>query len=294
MTVADEIKASFRKGSALTRIIYINLAVFVLVNLVEVGFFLAGRHGIYYEKFLLFLALPADLDTLAGRPWTLVTYMFLHKNFIHILVNILWLYWFGRVFLEYLDGKKLIGIYLLGGISGGLLFIAVFNLFPVFRSDVFLSYALGASASVMAVVFAIAVYTPNYIFHLLFIGRVKIIYIAIAGFLVTSLIDFSTNTGGKIAHIGGALFGYLYILRYRQGRDMTRWVNRLLEWLVSVFKPRSSIRVTHRKPETDIDYNKRKAAEQKEIDRILDKIAKSGYGSLSAQEKEILFKQSNK
>jgi membrane associated rhomboid family serine protease len=293
MAIIDEIKASFRSGSSLVKLIYINLAVFVIVNLVEVVYFLVNRHELY-SNFLLQLALPADLDILVTRPWTLITYMFLHKSFIHILFNLLWLYWFGRVFLEYLDGKKLVGVYILGGLTGGLLFVGAYNLFPVFSGQASLAYALGASASVMAIVIAISVYVPNYIFHLLFIGRVKIIYIAIVGFLVTSVFDFSINTGGKIAHIGGALFGYLYILRYRQGKDMTRGLNRILEWMVSLFKPRPKIRVTHRKTETDLDYNQRKADEQKEVDRILEKIAKSGYGSLSAGEKETLFRQSKK
>lgn len=293
MAITDEIKASFKSGNSLVRLIYINLAVFVIVNLVEVVYFLINRHALY-SNFLLRLALPADLQILATRPWTLITYMFLHKSFLHILANILWLYWFGKVFLEYLDDKKLVGVYLLGGISGGLLFIMAFNLFPVLSNDLTLAYAMGASASVMAIVIAISVYVPNYIFHLLFAGRVKIIYIAIVGFLVTSLFDFSINTGGKIAHIGGALFGYLYILRYRQGKDMTRGVNRILEWLFSVIKPKPKIRVTHKKSETDLDYNKRKAEEQKEVDIILDKIAKSGYGSLSSKEKETLFRQSKK
>jgi len=293
VAIVDEIKASFKSGSNLVKLIYINLAVFVLVNIVEVVYFLLARHELY-SNFLLQLALPADLGILATRPWTLITYMFLHKNFIHILVNILWLYWFGRVFMEYLDGKKLVGVYLIGGIAGGLLYITAFNFFPALSNQVSLAYALGASASVMAIVISIAVYVPDYTFYLLFFGKVKIIYIAIIGFLITSVFDFSINTGGKIAHIGGALFGYIYILRYRKGKDMTRGISRLLEWFFSLLRPRPKIRVTHRKSETDLDYNKRKAVEQEEIDHILDKIAKSGYNSLSSNEKEILFKQSEK
>jgi membrane associated rhomboid family serine protease len=293
MAIIDEIKRSFRTGSALTRLIYINLAVFAIVNLVEVFYFLLNRHAAYPD-FLLLFAVPADLGRLAIRPWSLVSYMFLHKNFLHILFNLLWLYWFGRVFLEYLDAKKLVGVYLLGGLSGAILYIAAFNLFPVFSQQIGLSYALGASAAVMAIVIATATYVPNYSMHLLFIGRVKIIYIAIIGFLVTSVFDFSINTGGKIAHIGGGLFGYLYILRYKQGKDMTRGINRLLEGIFSFFRPKPKIRVTHRKTSTDMDYNRRKVDEQKEVDRILDKIAKSGYSSLSASEKEILFRQSKK
>jgi hypothetical protein len=127
-----------------------------------------------------------------------------------------------------------------------------------------------------------------------FLGRVKVIYVAIAALILSTLIDFPKNPGGMLSHLGGAVFGYLYIVRYKQGKDMTRGINRLLEQLFSLFRPRPKIRVTHRKSETDIDYNTRKADEQKEVDRILDKIAKSGYSSLSSKEKEILFRQSKK
>jgi membrane associated rhomboid family serine protease len=245
-------------------------------------------------KFLLLLALPADLANLASKPWTLITYMFLHKNFLHILFNMLWLYWFGNIFLQYLDEKKLFGIYLFGGLSGGILYIATYNLFPVFAGELGNSHAMGASAAVMAIVIATAVYRPDYYLNLMFIGPVKIIYVALVGFIVTSLFDFSINTGGKIAHIGGALFGYLYIWRYKKGKDLTRGLNMFLDWFFGLFKPGSRIKVTHRRYEDDMDYNRRKKDEQAEIDRILDKIAKSGYDSLNSKEKELLFRQSKK
>ena len=293
MSIIDEIKESFRKGSTLTRLIYINLAVFILVNLVEAVFFLSNIHG-RFPIFMSYLAVPADTSLLIQRPWTLITYMFTHKGFIHILFNILWLFWFGKVFLEYFDGKKLVGVYLLGGLAGAILYIISFNLFPVFSQDLSRSIAMGASASVTAVIVAIAAYVPNYNWNMMFLGRIKIVYIAIAVILLSSLIEFSENAGGKIAHIGGALFGYLYTIRYKQGKDMTRGLNRFLEKLFAMLKPKPKIRVTHRKAETDMDYNKRKSDEQKDVDRILDKIAKSGYSSLSAKEKEILFRQSEK
>ncbi len=293
MSIIDEIQESFRKGSILTRLIYINLAVFILVNLVEAVFFLSNIHG-RFPIFMSYLAVPADTSLLIQRPWTLITYMFTHKGFIHILFNILWLFWFGKVFLEYFDGKKLVGVYLLGGLAGAILYIISFNLFPVFSQDLSRSIAMGASASVTAVIVAIAAYVPNYNWNMMFLGRIKIVYIAIAVILLSSLIEFSENAGGKIAHIGGALFGYLYTIRYKQGKDMTRGLNRFLEKLFAMLKPKPKIRVTHRKAETDMDYNKRKSDEQKDVDRILDKIAKSGYSSLSAKEKEILFRQSEK
>ena len=293
MPILDEIKDSFRKGSTLTRLIYINLAVFILVNLALIVLFLANKQELF-PLVLDQLAVPADLTMLAHRPWTLITYMFTHKGFIHILFNLLWLYWFGKEFLEYFDGKKLVGVYLLGGLVGAFVYIACFNLLPVFSRDVHVAIALGASASIMAVAIAISTYVPNYYWNLLFIGRVKIIYVAIGVFVLSSLIEFSENTGGKLAHIGGAAFGYLFTLRYKRGKDMTRGLNNLLEKLFGLFRPKPKIRVTHKRNETDLEYNQRKAEEQKEVDRILDKIAKSGYGSLSAREKEILFRQSNK
>ncbi len=292
MSIADEIKQTFKSGSSLTRLIYINLAIFLIVNIVEIFYFILNRHE-SYSAFLLTFAVPADLHLLIRKPWTLITYMFLHKNFLHILFNLLWLYWFGRIFLEYLDGKKLVGVYLLGGLSGAFLYVLVYNIFPVFFKQLELSYALGASAAVMAIVISISVYVPDYAVNLLFVGRVKIIYIALIGFLVTSVFDFSINTGGKIAHIGGALFGYLFTLQYRKGRDLTRGLNRFLSAFFGIFKPKPKVTVTHRKSESDYDFNKRKKEEQIEIDRILDKIAKSGYDSLTKQEKELLFRQSN-
>jgi len=291
MSIIDEIKQTFKSGSNLTKLIYINLVIFLLVNVVEIFYFLLNRHD-SYSAFLLTFAVPADLHLLIRKPWTVITYMFLHKNFLHILFNLLWLYWFGRIFLEYLDGKKLVGVYILGGLSGAFLYILAYNIFPVFFKQLEMSYALGASAAVMAIVISISVYVPNYSVYLMFVGRVKIIYIAIIGFLVTSLFDFSINTGGKIAHIGGALFGFLFILQYRKGRDLTRGLNRFLDAITGLFKPKPKVTVTHRKTENDYDYNKRKKEEQVEIDRILDKIAKSGYDSLTKQEKEILFRQS--
>jgi membrane associated rhomboid family serine protease len=291
MSIVDEIKQTFKSGSSLTRLIYINLAIFLIVNIVEIFYFILNRHD-SYSAFLLTFAIPADIHLLIRKPWTLITYMFLHKNFLHILFNLLWLYWFGRIFLEYLDGKKLVGVYILGGLSGAFLYILVYNIFPVFFSQLKLSYALGASAAVMAIVISIAAYVPGYSVYLLFFGRVKIIYIAIIGFLATSVFDFSINTGGKIAHIGGALFGYLFTLQYRKGRDITRGLSRFLSGVFGLFKPRSKVSVSYRKSDTDYDFNKRKKDEQIEIDRILDKIAKSGYDSLTKEEKELLFRQS--
>ena len=294
MSIWEDIKASFREGSALIRLIYINVGVWLGVNILWIILFLSGvaaPTGII----LRWLAVPAYLPSLLTHPWTVITYMFTHQGFLHILFNLLWLYWFGIIFLQYFDTRKLVGVYVMGGLTGALFFIAGFNLFPAFREVLPASIALGASASVMALVIATAVYVPDYTVYVFLIGPVKIKYIALVSFILTTLVDFSSNTGGKFAHLGGALYGYLFVVQYRRGKDMTRILNRLLDTLASLFKHRrKKIHVAYRRPADDIEYNRQKAYEQKEIDRILDKISKGGYDSLTKKEKEILFRMSNK
>jgi membrane associated rhomboid family serine protease len=293
MAIIDEIKESFKKGSVLTRLIYINLAVFVTVKLIQVLFFLFnfGEAG---TLVIGWLAVPASLSELLSRPWTIFTYMFLHEGFLHILFNILWLYWFGRIFLEYLDGRKLLGVYILGGLAGAALYILAFNLFPAFEQILPVSRALGASAAVLAVVISISVYVPNYTIYLLFLGPVKLKYIA-AFMIVLDIISISgSNAGGHIAHLGGAIFGWFFIMQYKKGRDITRGINDLVIRSSGLFQRKSKLKVEYRKTKNDYEYNKQKVMKQQHIDDILDKISKSGYESLTREEKEILFKVSKK
>ena len=294
MNIIDEIKESFRKGNVLHKLIYLNLGLFLTVQIVRIILFLSDSYGLF-EDFLNYLAVPANLDVLARRPWTLVTYMFLHVDFIHILFNLLWLFWFGTVFIQELGLKKLLSTYLLGGLAGGLLYVIFYNVFPVFDQVRENSIALGASASVMAVVVAAATYQPNKRMHLILIGPVRIVYIALVMFIFTSLVDFSVNTGGKIAHIGGAFMGFLFAYYYKQGKDISRGFDRMMDRMATWFKPgKQKMKVTHKRSANDIEYNKEKADEQKDIDAILDKISKGGYDSLSSKEKELLFKMSDK
>jgi membrane associated rhomboid family serine protease len=293
MGIWDEIKLTFRNGSNLTRLIYINIAVFVLLTIVAVIGFLLNDTFISGKALDLF-SVPASFNALILRPWTLITYMFAHKDIWHILFNMLWLYWFGRIFLEYLDGRKLVAVYLLGGICGALVYILSFNIFPVFTGIVADSVAIGASASVMAVVIAIAAYVPDYTINLLLLGRIKIKYMALGIFILTSILDFSVNSGGKLAHIGGAFFGYFYIMNLKHGHDIGKGINRIIDFFATLFKPRKKLRVTHKKVADEFEYNKIKAEHQKRINRILDKISKGGYDSLTREEKETLFKESQK
>ena len=210
-------------------------------------------------------------------------------------MNLLWLYWFGTIFIQELGLKKLLSTYILGGLAGGLLYILFYNVFPVFGDVKAASIALGASASVMAVVIATATYQPERRMNLIFIGPVKIVYIALIMFIFTSMVDFSVNTGGKIAHIGGALMGFLFAYYYKRGKDISKGFDRLMDGMATWFKPgKEKMKVTYKRPSDDIEYNKQKKEEQKEIDQILDKISKAGYDSLTAREKELLFKMRDK
>jgi membrane associated rhomboid family serine protease len=285
-------------------LIYINLAVFIVVKALYVLFFLfmpsigdLHTRSMYFQQNILkFLMLPADLSVLLYRPWGVISYMFLHFEFLHILFNLLWLFWFGRIFLKYLNQRQLLTTYLLGGIAGAFLFIFAYNVFPGLIPEMTTAQALGASASVTAIVMAVSFYAPNYTVYLPFVGPVKIKYIAVF-FVITDILQIaSENAGGHIAHLGGAFYGYLFAMQLKRGRDLGKFFGRLADLISGLFKPRKNMKVAYRKAATrkdDLDYNKSKVEHQKEIDRILDKIAKSGYDSLSKNEKETLFKMSN-
>lgn len=288
MSISSEIKESFKEGSSLTKIIYINLAVFVIYNLIRAIYFIGGAP--IGNSLAQYIAVPAETSGLISRPWTIFTYMFFHEEFLHILFNMLWLYWFGMFFLEYMSQRKLVGIYIMGGLAGAALYILAFNLLPVFSNILPMAFALGASASVLAIVVAISTLMPNLSINLLFIGSVKLKYLALFSVLLDIISIPVSNPGGHIAHLGGALFGYLYIVFSRQGIDLVKPITWIFDIISRKRQPRSHLKVNYRKADTDFDYNKRKVEQHASIDKILDKIAKSGYDSLTKEEKDTLFK----
>ncbi len=290
MSIGDEILRTFKSGGAMVKLIYINLAVFLGINIIYVVFFLLGipKDSV---GLIQWLAVPAWLPNLAARPWTLITYMFTHENFLHILFNLLTFYWFSIIFLSYFDDKKLLNVYILGGITGAIFYIVAYNAFPAFSSALPASYALGASASILAIMIAISTYVPNYSVYLVFIGPIKLKYLAIFFIFIDILSIPAGNAGGHIAHLGGAFFGWMFTLQYKRGGDITKWFGKIMDWLFSLFKRRQHIKVTYRRaPADDMEYNKIKIERQSEIDRILEKISKGGYESLSKEEKDTLFK----
>lgn len=293
MSIWEEIKSTFRHGSALTRLLYVNGGIFLVVKLLEMVSVIATKSTVYADTFLSWLSVPAALPELTGKFWTPFTYMFLHQGFIHFIFNLLWLYWFGKIFLHFLDQRKLVAVYILGGLTGALFFVGFFNIVPAFRESVSATSALGASAAVMAIVTTIAVWAPEYEIMLFLIGRIRLKYLALIMFLLTTVFDFSVNTGGKVAHLGGALLGLIYAVSLRKNVDLGKGVNAVIDMMATLFRPRPKIRVTHRKPpRDDHQYNRVKAEKQEEINLILDKISKGGYDSLTAEEKKRLFSES--
>ena len=241
-----------------------------------------------------YLQLPAFPYFLLHKPWTIITYMFTHYSFLHILFNMLWLYWFGKIFLFYFNGRQLGGLYIIGGIAGALLFILSYNIFPYFEDNVIFSSLVGASASVMAIVFAISFYQKDYAIDLLFFGRIKLLYLALFTIAIDMLTITSGNAGGHIAHIGGALTGIGFASLIKNGKDITNSINKVIDVIVNLGKKRPKMKVTYKRPETDYEYNTRKQQETETIDRILDKLKHSGYESLSSEEKKRLFDASKK
>jgi len=296
--IFNEIKASFQRGSMLNRLIYVNLGVFLLFMIIGVlGFLFATKVSIA-EWFML----PADLSKIVTKPWSLITYMFLHTSFLHILFNMIWLYFGGRIFLEYLNNRKLLSTYLLGGLAGGLLYILAFNALPVFQDILPVSKALGASASVLAILIAIATYVPNYTVRLFVLGDVKLKYIAIFSVAMDVISIPSGNAGGHIAHLGGALFGYLYASQLKNGKNISagfeRFLDRFFNWISSLGTKSPRMKPVYKSTSgeskkyntrSDSAYHANREVRQKRMDEILDKIKDSGYESLSADERKFLF-----
>lgn len=301
----ERIKIFFSKREALPGLILANIVIWLVMILIRNFAFLfaspeSASMGTYKSQMTGWLmnafAVSANTGVLIERPWTLITYMFLHIDFFHILFNMLWLWWFGAIFIQYLSQRQLLGTYFFGGLAGALLYIVAFNFFPVFSIARESAVALGASASVLAIVVAIAFYVPDYTVHMLFLGQMKIKYIAIITIAIDLLMINSGNAGGHIAHLGGAIWGFAFS-RMIPGFDPTRFFDIFYKNKFKFTTPGRKTRFkVHKggKPLTDDEYNKQKIMRQQRIDGILDKISKSGYESLTKDEKELLFSSSQK
>ena len=251
------------------------------------------------SSWLQYLELPAWMPLFLSQPWTLLTYMFLHVGALHLLFNMLWLYWFGQLFLSFYSARHFRGLYILGGLCGGLFYMLAYNVFPYFASYVYGSFLLGASASVLAIVVATAVREPEYRVNFMFVGAVRLKYVALFMVVTDLLFMTSGNGGGHIAHLGGALAGWWFALGLQKGRDITRWINQVFDWFSGGMKfkrpaKKPKMKVERGGKSADYDYNAQKKRQSEEIDRILDKLKKSGYASLTTEEKKRLFDASKR
>lgn len=278
---------AFHSGNPLYLFIALNILVFLSIHLLG----LITTFNVVppsWDGFMLrALRLPADFFGFLFKPWTMVTYMFTQVAFFHLLFNLLWLFWMGQIFLDFLNKKQFIFVYLAGGIAGAIVFLLSYNLIPSFADDRFARALIGSSASVSAIIFATATLLPDYSIRMLFFGNVKLKYLALV-FIVLDILGIGgSNAGGSIAHIGGALFGVLYILQLQRGRDLSQFFS---------FSRRIKLKVIRNKsvPENNAKSKNQqiRAVEQQEIDKILDKISQNGYESLSKAEKDLLFKAS--
>lgn len=291
-----EIKNTFSPtGKMVSRLIVINIVLFLVLRVTDLIAFLSAsdftiQSLISYPYFIL--ALPSGLSNLLTHPWTLITYGFTHFELFHLVFNMLWLFWIGSILTEYLGNKKILPVYMMGSWFGGALYILFYNIFPYFSNVVDQSSCIGASAGIMAIILAAAVLLPDYSI-IIFIWPIRLKWLAaiFVGIDIIS-ISFDGNPGGHIAHLGGALFGYIYIASYRNGTDLSLWFNNVADSIISVLSGRKKMKVTYSSTSSRSYERKKDIDKQKKIDSILDKISKSGYESLSAEEKEILFKES--
>lgn len=295
----DEFKNAFsRHNNAHVQLILINAAVFLFLVVLFVISTIGDLEPVFDFVRSIF-SIPPRFSDFIQRPWTFITYAFAHDwtGILHILFNMLALYWFGKLIIEYLGNDKLVAIYVLGAMAGSTIYLLMFNTVPFFMERTNFPGMVGASAAVFAVMVAAATLLPNYTFFLLFFGPVRIKYIALVYIVLSFIGTVGPNDGGNLAHLGGALIGFVYIKQLQVGVNWGGWITSTLEWIKSLFQPRANVKVTYRKAEPS--PSKKKAAgstraTQEEIDDILDKISDKGYESLTKDEKEKLFNASKK
>ena len=302
----DELKRQWHSGGMTVRLILINVSVFLLLLAVQLVLLLmvAGGNGALAEALrdeyvTQWLRSTADMHVLLYRPWTVITYMFTHTGLGHIFWNMLMLYFGGRYFEDLLGGRRLLGNYILGGLAGFVLYALLANFMPALNGGPEGSAIIGASAGVISVFVGIATYRPQLLVNIILIGPVKLMYVA-AFFVLLDLTGI--GTGDRVAHeahIGGALFGFLAAMQLKRGTDWSLGFVNGLEKLLSMLRLKRGSRLRVEKKfsranvHSDTAYNTAKKEKQARVDAILDKISRSGYDSLSKEEKDLLFKAGN-
>lgn len=285
MSFINNIKSRYKSGSIVEKLIYINLAIFIFT------LFVAVFQGLYKGEINLIVkwfSLEDTFTTLLSKPWTIITYGFLHDGFLHILLNIITLYFIGNLFIEYFTQKQLLTFYILGTFFGGIFFLLSHNYFPLFEGKS--SILVGASAGVSAIFIGITTHIPNYQLKVKFIGFVKLWHFAAIWVGLDILALSGENAGGHFAHLGGAIFGFLYVSQASSKKEKTIW-NKVSALFKIKKKP---LKTVYKSPKKKEAPNQKEILNQEQINAILDKISKSGYDTLTKTEKEFLFKQGRK
>ncbi len=302
-SILEDFKQAFKTGNILNQLIVINVVVFVLFGVVGVFMQLSGADALY-QRIYYYLSLPSSPDQILYQPLSFVTYMFMHQGIFHILWNMLFLYWFGKLVTGYLGQNKVLGLYVFGGLMGGLLYVLAYNILPFYAPVAANSTLVGASGAVLAVVVGAATFQPNFTVHLFLFGPIKIKYIAAFVVLSSFFRITGSNAGGEIAHLGGALMGYVIISQLQKGNDWSKPVVQFIAWVKSFFVRQPKIYVSYKNkeeskktwrkkaPSSTGSTKKKTATPQAEIDAILDKISEKGYDALSKEEKQKLFNAS--
>jgi membrane associated rhomboid family serine protease len=284
-SVVEDLKYKFLQRDSLWVIIIICASVFFFDKTLHlVGLIIGSSDTSFFLK--QYFSLPLSLDFIY-KPWTFFSYIFLHAGLFHLGINMLMLFWFGNIYQLYLGNKFFTKVFIGGGLTGGMLALLAYLYLPFLKNSNTL--LVGASAGVEAIVFASAAINPEHELRLLLFGRVKLKYVAFFSLLINYLSIAGSNSGGVIAHIGGAIFGYFYMKQLQNGKDIFSFADMIGKFL----NPSKKLKVTHSANIASITKHQKSDATQEKLDTILDKINQSGYDSLSKEEKAFLFQYSN-
>jgi membrane associated rhomboid family serine protease len=284
MSIIKDLKYRYNTGNIVEKLIYLNVVLFICTLLISV---LQGLYKGEMNFIMEWFSLDNDINTLFRKPWSILSYGFLHAGFLHILMNMIVLYFIGNLFLEYFTEKQLLNFYILGTLFGGIFFLFSQNYFPLFEGKS--TVLVGASAGISAIFIGITTYMPNYQIKLRFIGFVKLWYLAAFWIGLDILGLIGSNAGGHFAHLGGALFGFIYVSR--ASKKEISFLNNLWGMFSSKNKKMKTVYKSSTKRKKNVSNTN---SNQVKIDAILDKISKSGYDTLTKEEKDFLFKQGKK
>lgn len=282
--ILENIKALYNRGGMFLKLLYVNVAIYIILN-VFIG-------GLFQLDILNWFSFDSNLFSNVTKPWSIITYMFIHAGTRHVLFNMLVLFFIGSMFEQYLGKKRVLSTYIIGGLAGAVLFLITQNIFPLLINSG-PSTLLGASASVMAIFVGFAAYKPNMEVAVFGIFNVKLFVLALIYVGLDLLSVGSLDGVAHFAHLGGAAWGYYVGSQLRNGKDVSLWFDKIIDSLSGMFKKKPKMNVsyssnTKKPPKDDYDYNAKKQSDQQKLDTILDKIKVGGYEALSKKEKDFL------